>query len=81
MNLYEAIDTKYKSINPNQYKNNESLIDFCSKFILYNPFISFDDIYNNNNMIDGFMEKLNEARIHQKNVYYCMEIGDQVKVF
>ena len=66
MNLYEAIDTKYKSINPNQYKNNESLIDFCSKFILYNPFISFDDIYNNNNMIDGFMEKLNEARIHQK---------------
>ena len=66
MNLYEAIDTKYKSINPNQFKNNESLIDFCSKFILYNPFISFDDIYNNNNMIDGFMEKLNEARIHQK---------------
>ena len=66
MNLYEAIDTKYKSINPNQFKNNESLIDFCSKFILYNPFITFDDIYNNNNMIDGFMEKLNEARIHQK---------------
>ena len=66
MNLYEAIDTKYKSINPNQFKNNESLIDFCSKFILYNPFITFDDIYNNNNMIDGFMEKLNESRIHQK---------------
>jgi len=66
MNLYEAIDTKYKSINPNQCKNNESLIDFCSKFILYNPFISFDDIYNNYNMIEVFMEKLNEARIHQK---------------
>ena len=66
MNLYEGIDNKFKSINASQYKINESLTDFCYKFILKNAFISFDDIYNNNNMIDRFMEKLNEARIHQK---------------
>ena len=66
INIYEGIDRKFKSLNSNQYKKNESLQDFCSKFILNNSFISFDDIYDNNNLIDYFMEKLKDARIHQK---------------
>ena len=63
--MYEAIDIKFKSINIKQY-NKESLANFCSKFILDNPFISFDDIYNSNKMMECFMDRINEATRYQK---------------
>ena len=66
INIYETIDIKYKSINAKQYTQNESLINFCSRFILYNPFISFDDIYNNNNMIECYIDKISEATRYNK---------------
>ena len=66
INIYEAIDVKFKSITAQQYKNNEPLIDFCSKFILHTPFISFGDIYNNNKMVDYYLDRINEANRSKK---------------
>ena len=67
LDFYEAISKKFKLINASQFNpNNDSLTEFCSKFILYNPFISFDDIYNSDNIIESFMEKLAEARRYKK---------------
>ena len=64
--LYESINKKYKSINPKLYKNNESLIDFCLKLVLINPFISNDDIYDNENMKEIFSNNLMEANYKRK---------------
>ena len=66
LNLYESINKKYKSINPKLYKNNESLIDFCLKLVLINPFISYDDIYNNCNMKEIFSNNIFEANCRKK---------------
>jgi len=66
LNLYDMIDIKYKSINNQTYKNNESLIDFCSQFILSKSFISYSDIYNNNHMIETFTKNMEEANYRQK---------------
>ena len=66
INIYESISRKFKSINVNQYNKNDPLDEFCSKFILYKPFISFDDIYNSDNIVENFGEKLAEANRYKK---------------
>ena len=65
LNFYELIDLKYKSINPPPTNSQEVLFEVCSKFILKNPFISFDDIYDKNNMENNLNEIMREANFKQ----------------
>ena len=43
--VYKLIPIRFKPVLFRPYENNEQLIDFCSKYILNKPFISFDDYY------------------------------------
>ena len=46
--VYRIIPIRFKPVLYKPYENqNESLINFCSNYILNKPFISFDDIYEN----------------------------------
>ena len=65
LNFYELIDLKYKSINPPPTNSQEVLFEVCSKFILKNPFISFEDIYDKNNMENNLNEIMREANFKQ----------------
>ena len=48
--VYKIINIRFKPVLFRPYDQNETLIDFCSKYILHKPFISFDDIYDNNSV-------------------------------
>ena len=66
INLYDLISKRYKSINLAQSQNNEILTTLCSHLILQNPFISFEDVFNNNNILSIFSNCLEEANRRQK---------------
>ena len=61
LNFYELINTKYNSINLPITNSKEILNEVCSKFILTNPFIAFDDIFDKSNMIDIFCQVMKGA--------------------
>ena len=51
MMVYRLIPIKFKPVLYRPYEGqNESLISFCSKYILNKPFISFDDIFESDSI-------------------------------
>ena len=51
MMVYRLIPIKFKPLLYRPYEDqNESLISFCSKYILNKPFISFDDIFESDSI-------------------------------
>ena len=48
--VYKLIPIRFKPVLFRPYENGEQLIDFCAKYILNKPFISFDDYYEPNSI-------------------------------
>ena len=59
--VYKLIPIRFKPVLFRPYENGEQLIDFCAKYILNKPFISFDDYYEPNSI---------EENKKAKNVIY-----------
>ena len=59
--VYKLIPIKFAPVLYRPYDENESLKDFCGKYILNKPFISFDDIFESSNI---------EENKKMKNIFY-----------
>jgi Cdc6-like AAA superfamily ATPase len=58
--VYKLIPIIFKPVLYKSYEDqNESLINFCGKYIFNKSFISFDDIYENNSIDDNKRIKIN----------------------
>ena len=48
--VYKLIPIRFQPVLYRPYEQNETLIDFCAKYILKKPFITFNDIYESNSI-------------------------------
>jgi molecular chaperone GrpE (heat shock protein) len=69
--VYKLIPLRFKPVLFRPYDQNESLIDFCGKYILQKTFITFDDIFESNS--------IEEPKKYRNNLMYLVDQGNKVK--
>ena len=63
--VYKLIPIKFRPVLYRPYEDqNETLINFCSRYILTKPFISFDDIFDNNVISYTLNKNISEANVN-----------------